>query len=41
MNIQQAIPDNVAEAITTIIISLITWWLGRKKGNEERRKRPR
>lgn len=38
--LQQIIPDNTAETIATVIIMVLSWWLGRKNGTKERRKYP-
>lgn len=36
MELQQAIPDNLPEAIATIIITVLSWWLGRKTKKTKR-----
>jgi hypothetical protein len=41
MNVMDAFPSDWPEAVTTIVIGVLSWWLGRKKGEKERRKRPR
>jgi di/tricarboxylate transporter len=41
MNVADLAPDSWPEAVATIIITVISWWLGRKRGETKERKRYR